>query len=320
MKIIFLGSGEFATKPLQKLYYSQKHELLGVITLPNSKKNSRSSALTAVKKTAKSLQLNVWDANSPQQLRSEIIACQPELLVVCDYGCIVPRSIMRIPKYGCLNIHPSLLPRWRGAAPIERAILAGDEKIGVSIMEMDTGLDTGAILLQETISLMSGKTSGELKECLSRLASDMLLTTLEQLNHLDPIPQSNRYASYAPKIKKEESIVNWTLPSGKIERQIYALNPKPGVFTYLNGIRIKIGHAHSQLDATSQEPPGSIISTSNDNLKVACGEQGVLSITRMQRAGGKMMAVCSFLNGFNISSSMIFAQSPGSSVDRANPS
>jgi len=296
MRLIFAGTPEFASSALKALV-AAGHQIVLVLTQPDrpAGRGLRLEA-SAVKKYAQKQMLTV---EQPLTLKTEV-ACQmiaaanAEAMIVAAYGLILPKAILQIPKRGCINIHASLLPRWRGAAPIQRAILAGDAETGITIMQMDEGLDTGDMLMREALPVGAEETAGELHDRLAMLGARMIIETLN--TQPAPVKQDNSLACYAAKITKEESFINWHQNAETVHRRIRAFNPFPGAATELGGERIKIWRAQI---ADAIGVPGSVCSAPAGQLVVACGS-GAVSITELQRAGGKRMAIAQFLTGFSI--------------------
>jgi methionyl-tRNA formyltransferase len=220
-----------------------------------------------------------------------------DVLVVAAFGMILPRAILELPPRGCLNIHASLLPRWRGAAPIQRAILAGDTTTGITIMRMDEGLDTGPCLLQRAIEIPARATAGSLTEALAGLGAECIVEGLAQLEHLQPAAQDPSLASYAAKISKGEARIDWARTSIEIDRQVRAFNPVPGAETQLQGLGLKIWEAEPV--AASGEPATVLSADARNGLVVACGD-GALRLHTVQRAGGKRVNADAFLLGCRI--------------------
>lgn len=248
---------------------------------------------SAVKKIALNHNLNIFQ---PLSLRNQeacayINAVRADAMIVAAYGLILPPAILALPRFGCINIHASLLPRWRGAAPIQRAILAGDRETGVTIMQMDEGLDTGDMLLQQAIPIHTEETAGELHDRLAQLGGELIVRALQSLPA--PVRQDPALATYAPKLTREEAIINWREPAQLIARKVRAYNPFPGAASSCEGEPIKIWRARP-LAALSGDP-GTVLN-SDAELVIACGE-GALQVTELQRAGGRRLATAAFLAG-----------------------
>jgi methionyl-tRNA formyltransferase len=231
-----------------------------------------------------------------------------DLMVVVAYGLILPVEVLNAPKYGCINIHASLLPRWRGAAPIQRAILAGDQQTGITIMQMDKGLDTGSMLYQVKCDILPADTSESLHDRLAELGSKALLQTLDQLDNLNPQVQDNQFATYATKISKEEAELDWTQTAYELDRKIRAFHPSPIAFTYLENEALRIWEA-GVLNTPSDKIPGEILNISPHGIEVATGN-GVLELHQLQLPGGKVLTAAQMLN----SRSQHFA--PGTTLGR----
>jgi methionyl-tRNA formyltransferase len=296
MRLIFAGTPDFAAIALKALVEAG-HDIALVLTQPD-RPSGRGLRLepSTVKKYAQKQMLMV---EQPLTLKTPdthvlIAAAKADIMIVAAYGLILPKAILDLPRLGCINIHASLLPRWRGAAPIQRAILAGDVETGITIMQMDEGLDTGGMLLQKAVAIDANETAGELHDRLAALGAQMVLDVLK--TQAIPVPQEGSNASYAAKIVKEEATIDWNEDAAKVQRKIRAFNPFPGAMFMLAGERIKIWRAQLAL-ATGA--PGTVCASPAGQLTVACGS-GAVSILELQRAGGKRMAAAPFLAGFPI--------------------
>jgi methionyl-tRNA formyltransferase len=217
------------------------------------------------------------------------------VIVVVAYGILLPPAVLSIPARGCLNVHASLLPRWRGAAPIERALLAGDSQTGICIMQMDAGLDTGPVLLAAPLAIGPGESAASLTQSLAALGARSIVTALASLDTLVARPQDSSGATYAAKIGKTEARIDWTLPAANIDRQVRAFNPAPGAESLLAGEVLKVWEAEP---VAASGKPGEVLRADTE-LVVACGD-GALSLRSVQRAGGKAMGVQDFLRGFRV--------------------
>jgi len=222
--------------------------------------------------------------------QADLAALDADIAVVVAYGLILPQAVLDAPRKGCLNIHASLLPRWRGAAPIHRAIMAGDAETGVCIMQMEAGLDTGPVLMREATVITPEDTTDVLHDRLSAMGARLIVDTLSRLDTLTPDPQSEQGVTYAHKIDKAEAQIDWTVPAEQVDRQIRGLSPFPGAWTERNGERIKL--LASEL-AEGQGEPGTVL---DDMLAVACGE-GAVRLLRLQRAGKAAQDAGTFLRG-----------------------
>ena len=303
MRLIFAGTPEFAATALAALV-NAGHDVALVLTQPD-RRAGRGLQLesSAVKKYAYKQRFIV---EQPLTLKADaacvaVASAKADAMIVAAYGLILPKRVLQIPRLGCINIHASLLPRWRGAAPIQRAILAGDTDTGITIMQMDEGLDTGDILLQKALPIGADATAGELHARLAALGARMVVDVLETL----PVPtrQDNAQANYAAKISKEEAVIDWNEDASVVQRKIRAFNPFPGAVSVLAGERIKLWRA--QLAALTGAAPGTACRSPAGQLVIACG-RGALSILELQRAGGKRMAVAQFLAGFPLAAGARF--------------
>lgn len=299
MKIIFAGTPPFAAAALSALH-AAGHQIVLVLTQPD-RPAGRGLKLrpSAVAEQATQLGLTLL---KPASLRNEdaqatLRAIAPDAMVVAAYGLMLPQPVLDIPKYGCINIHGSLLPRWRGAAPIQRAIEAGDIETGIAIMQMDAGLDTGPVLLTRACPVLPDDTSGTLFERLTALSMVAIVDAMERLPLLQATAQPLEGISYAKKIDKAEAQIDWTLPAKVIERRLRAFDPAPGCESLLGGEKLKIWRAAVKLSPSdTTTPPGTIIEATSDQLTVQCGV-GALGLITVQKPGGKRMAIADFLRG-----------------------
>jgi methionyl-tRNA formyltransferase len=293
MRVIFMGSPDFAVPSLNALVEAGHEVVAAYAQPPRPAGRGKSDRKTPVHQRAEELGIEV---RTPKTLRSDqeqalFRALDADLAVVAAYGLILPKPILEAPKAGCVNVHASLLPRWRGAAPIQRAILAGDETSGVTIMQMDEGLDTGPMLHRLTLDIR-GKTAGQVTEEMAKLGAQALLDWLA--NPTPPEPQPVRGETYAQKIDKAEARIDWKRSATEIERQVRAFNPVPGAWFEANGERIKLLEAAIGTDA--QGKAGAVL---DDCLSIACG-QGYIRPLTVQRAGRSPMTPGELLRGFAI--------------------
>jgi methionyl-tRNA formyltransferase len=319
LRIAFAGTPEFAVPALQALLASS-HSVVGVLTQPDRPKGrGRQIAASPIKEAAQGHGVPV---SQPQSLKSEagradLAAWRPDVLVVVAYGLILPRSVLELPRLGCVNIHASLLPRWRGAAPIQRAILAGDAETGVTIMLMDVGLDTGPMLLQRRVPIASTDTGGSLHDRLAPLGAAALMDALGGLadGTLEARPQPSEGVTYAAKIDKAEARIDWGRDAIEIERQVRAFNPWPVAETRLDSEQLRVFGAHADRgeggdDAVSGAiraesatiggetagigaEPGTIVAVRDDSIVVRCG-RGHLALREVQRAGRRPISARDF--------------------------
>jgi methionyl-tRNA formyltransferase len=299
LRVAFAGTPEFALPALAALL--ARHSIVGVLTQPDRPRGrGRRLAASAVKIAAESHGLPLAQPHTLRSAaeRAALLAWRPQVLVVVAYGLILPPEVLTLPPLGCINLHASLLPRWRGAAPVQRALLAGDTETGVTIMQMDKGLDTGPVLLERRLAISASHTSGSLGEALSTLGAAALLEALEGLaaGTLSASPQPPEGVTYAPRIEKAEARINWSHDALQIERQIRAFNPWPVAETVLDGEPLRILAAQAE-PATIQaensdksDDPGAIIGVQDDFMRVRCG-RGCLRVTEVQRPGRRRVAV-----------------------------
>ncbi|AUR52481.1 methionyl-tRNA formyltransferase [Aquella oligotrophica] len=309
LRIIFAGTPEIAKTCLAKMIMNGYSPEL-VLSQPD-RPAGRGMKLTPspVKILASEHQIEVFQPVSfrkdPEAL-NRIREFKPDLIVVVAYGLILPQELLDIPRLGCINVHVSLLPRWRGAAPIQRAVLAGDQETGVCIMQMDAGLDTGAILLSDKLQIESNDTSGSLHDKLAILGSELLVRFLDSPEEYKPISQSEAGVSYAHKIEKSEALIDWQSPAEIISRNIRGYNPFPGAYTYLNGELVKIWQAHISRAFKGDVKAGTIITADRDKLEIVCGDGWLISIDEIQEAGAKRKNIAQFLQGKNNLDGLIF--------------
>ena len=297
MRVIFAGTPDFAASALAALIEAG-HEILVVLTQPDRPKG-RGMKLTPspVKTLALQHNLPVWqpenlkDVSIQQQLRD----LQADVMVVAAYGLLLPAAVLNIPEHGCLNIHASLLPRWRGAAPIQRAIEAGDVESGVCIMQMDVGLDTGDVLLSRNTPITDDTTAAQLHDALAVIGAEAIVEALEKLSELIAVPQPEAGVTYAQKLSKADAEIDWALGAKQIHNKIRALNPVPGAWSSLNGQVIKVW-ASSVVEMSSTAVEGSIVVADKQGIAVQTGE-GVVLITELQASGSKRMAAAAFVAG-----------------------
>lgn len=298
MRIVFAGTPALAAQCLSGLLNSE-HEIIAVYTQPD-KPAGRGQQLTAspVKQLALEHQIPVYQPTTLRDSNAQLIFAelQPDIMIVAAYGLILPSAILTTPTYGCLNIHVSLLPRWRGAAPIQQAILAGDKVTGVTIMQMDAGLDTGDILLKEETVISDDDTSATLHDKLAKQGSELIIKALRQLaqGQIQKQKQDDSQACYAGKINKADAKINWQQSAWQISRMIRAYNPWPVAFTQLGERIIKI-YAAQVLPQTTASTPGTILSLTKDRVLVATGD-GVLALAQVQLPGKKVLDIKDVLN------------------------
>lgn len=298
MRIIFMGSPAFAVPALQALH-AAGHEIVCVYSQPpRPQGRGHKLAKTAVHEAAEALGL---DVRTPASLKpaEEVEAFQSlkaDVAVVAAYGLILRKNILEAPTHGCINIHGSILPRWRGAAPVQRAIQMGDAETGVTIMQMDIGLDTGPMLSWETFPIQSDDTTQTAMDRMADLGARMIVQTLGDLQTtgLQPQIQPEEGVEYAHKISKDESVIDWTKPAVEIERTLRAFTPWPGLWTSINGERLRL--VQVSIVPVKDKVPGTVIA---EPLTIACGENA-LQVDKIQRAGRSVQTIAEFRNGFPI--------------------
>ncbi len=318
LKIIFAGTPEFAACALEALI-NAGHDIIAVYTQPD-RPAGRGQKVTAspVKELALKHHLPIYQ---PVSLRDEseqkkLAELKADVMVVAAYGLILPLPVLTAPKWGCINIHASLLPRWRGAAPIQRAILAGDKETGITIMQMDEGLDTGPMLLKKQLSIQPNVTAETLHDNLAKLGAEAILEALGYKSTTDTVSvyygveseaellkklyykrelQNNQFATYASKIKKEEAFLNWISSAEELDRKIRAFNPRPIAYTMLSGELLRVWQAEILTNNTQSLCPGEILEVSPDGIAVATGK-GILRLQKIQFPGGRALPVSELLN------------------------
>ncbi len=296
MRIVFIGTGEIGVPTLRALLNSE-HEVVAVVTQPDKRvgREQRIEPPPIKKEIAKTRIPILQPARiKDQKATEEIRDFAPDVIVVVAYGQILPRDVLEIPRLACLNLHASLLPRWRGAAPIQAAIAAGDCETGITAMYMDEGLDTGDILLQRSVEILPNDTGGSLHDRLAQIAPEALLESLRLVAAEDAprIPQDNARATYAPKLKREHGLIDWSESAEAIERKIRAYNPWPGAFMKVDRQNLKVFSA-SVVDLNGQ--PGEVL-RSDEDLIVATGKDA-LSLAEVQLEGKRRMSAAEFLRG-----------------------
>ncbi len=299
LKVIFMGTPEFAVPTLAALIYSP-HEVCAVYTQPpRPAHRGKKETPSPVHRLANAHGLPVFTPESlkGKDVQHEFAALGADVAVIAAYGLLLPKTILRGCRYGCINIHPSRLPRWRGAAPIQRTVMAGDKETSICIMQMEEGLDTGDILLEVNYPVPFDMTAGELHDMLAKEAGPIVLETLERMaeDTLSPMRQTEKEATYAKKILKEEARIDWSQPAQALYNHIRGLSPHPGAFFDYREERIKILQA-TYAEGIAAEPVGTVL---DDQLTIQCGT-GTLQPTLLQRAGKKPMSCMEMLRGYPI--------------------
>ena len=300
LKVAFAGTPEFAARALTAII-NAGYPVPLVLSQPD---RPAGRGMKWVASPVKQVALTHGIAlDQPEKLRSEaqraaLVASVPDVLVVAAYGLLLPREVLSLPRLGCINIHASLLPRWRGAAPIHRAIEAGDAESGITIMQMDEGLDTGPMLLRRALAIEPDETTASLHDRLAALGASLIVEALDKLpgNGLAPQPQADEGVTYAAKISKAEAAIDWCRPADEIERRLRAFDPFPGAVTRMGTTQVKVWRAvleHAEGEA------GTVLAVDDHGILVACGEQA-LRLTLLQKPGSRRLAVGEFLRGFPV--------------------
>jgi methionyl-tRNA formyltransferase len=302
MRIIFAGTPIFAATALDALL-KVGHEIALVLTQPDRPAGrGMKTVASAVKLLAQQHDLALLQPLTlkASEIQTQLLALNADVMVVAAYGLILPEAVLKIPRLGCLNIHASLLPRWRGAAPIQRAILAGDHETGITIMQMDAGLDTGAILLKHGMSIAPHDTTQSLHDKLSLLGAQSIVEALVLLQQgkLVPTIQDETLACYAAKIKKTEAEIDWRQTAEQIDRVVRTFNPNPGAYTYFRGVVLKIWQA-KVVAGRAVGKPGEIVAVDREGITVACGSN-MLQVEIVQKPSGKKLSSADFLVGNNL--------------------
>ena len=304
MRIIFAGTPDFSVPVLQTLIDSA-HSVVGVYSQPDRPAGrGRKLQQSPVKQLAVQHELPIFQPASlkPSEQHQILKDLQPDLMVVVAYGLLLPQSILDVPGLGCVNLHASLLPRWRGAAPIQRAILAGDATTGVCLMQMEAGLDTGPVLASDTCNITESDTGGELHDRLSEMSARLLAANLDKLENksLTAVVQDDQLATYAKKLQKSEAVIDWSQTAGQIDRQVRAFNPWPVAQTQYDDHVLRIWKS-VPADYAGDKKPGAVLSTDKHGILVACGK-AELRLQEVQLPGGKRLTAAQFLNAHTMKS------------------
>ena len=313
MRILFMGTPDISVPTLETLIASE-HEVVGVVSQPDRPKGrGKQLQPTPVKEVALKHNIPVYQ---PNRVREEgfvetIAALDVDLAVVIAFGQILPKAFLDLPKHGCINIHASLLPLYRGAGPIQRAVINGDAVTGITTMMMDVGMDTGDMLLKEEVVIDDKETGGSLFDKLSVVGGPLVLKTIKALEDGSLVrhPQNHEQATYAPMLDKKLGNIDWKMPAVEIERLIRGLNPWPSAFTYLGGKMLKLWEAEVVELEDGAQTPGTLLDFDKDGFVVACGEDG-LKIKSLQLQGKKRMATGDFLRGFSVEEGAVLKPMP----------
>ncbi len=306
MRVVYLGTGAIGVPSLRALVATGSHEVLAVFTQPD-RPAGRDLRLRAppVKVAARELDLDVFQ---PEKIRAsdayaELVTLRPEVIVVAAYGEILPKAVLSLPPFGCINIHASLLPLHRGASPIHAAILAGNSETGVTIMQMDEGLDTGDVLFKVATPIGPGETAGSLHDRLAQLAPNALLACLDLLGRgaVSREKQDGALATYAPKLTRKDGEIDWSKPAEEIERRVRAMTPWPGAYTFvtLQDTQVILKIHRAEIFERGGEPAGTVVAANDDGVLVAAGKAGIV-VKELQIAGGKRLTATEFLRGHPI--------------------
>ncbi|HPU63829.1 MAG TPA: methionyl-tRNA formyltransferase [Mobilitalea sp.] len=307
MKVIFMGTPDFAVNTLREIVKAG-HEVIGVVTQPDKAKGRGGKlSFPEVKEAALELNLPIYQpakVKDPEFIQ-KIRDLKPEVIVVAAFGQILPKDILDIPTYGCINVHASLLPKYRGAAPIQAAIINGEKETGVTIMHMDVGLDTGDMILQEKVPIGEDETGGSLHDKLADLGAKLLVKALEQIKKgtAKRVPQDDSQATYAKMLDKEMGNIDFTKPAAYIERLIRGLNPWPSAYTKLNGKTLKLWKAAVK-EYSACAKPGEVVEVNKDSIVVMTGKDA-LEILELQLEGKKRLSADEFLRGYKIEKGIV---------------
>lgn len=313
MRIVFMGTPDFSVPTLKKLIAS-RHEVIAVVTQPDKPKGrGKEVQMTPVKETALARDIPVYQPVRAREASfvEEMRRLEPDAMVVIAFGQILSKELLEVPKYGCFNIHASLLPKYRGAAPIQWAVINGDLETGITTMMMDAGMDTGDMLEKLVVPLDPKETGGSLFDKLSLLGGDLILSTLEkaEAGTLVRIPQNHDEATHVKKIEKTLGDIDWTMDAEAIERLIRGLSPWPSAYTRWNGKMLKIWEGDVEPDGDTEKiPAGQIVEASGDRIRVQTG-RGVLNIRSLQLEGKKRMDTAAFLRGYPVAAGERFERS-----------
>lgn len=303
MRIVFMGTPAFAVPSLEALLKSED-KIVGVVTQPDKPKG-RGQTMTAspIKQVAEKAGVPILQPlkmKDPAFLNA-LRAWQPDFITVTAFGRILPQVILDLPSKGCVNVHASLLPKYRGAGPIQWAVINGERETGITTMLMDAGMDTGAMLLQERVAIEPEETAGSLSEKLAKVGGPLLVETLRRLKEgtLTPQPQDHTQATMAPMLRKEDGQIDWTAPAHDIANRIRGLSPWPGAFTYFGDERWTILKAHALADSSQEAEPGTAVAVTKDAIHIATG-RGLLAVTELQPANSRRMTIQQYVAGHRL--------------------
>lgn len=312
MRLLFMGTPDISVPTLEALIHSE-HEVVGVVTQPDQKRGrGKQLQFPPIKEKAIEEGIPVYQPIKVRQegFIDEMRALKVDLVVVMAFGQILPKEFLTMPRYGCINLHASLLPKYRGAGPIQWCVINGEAKTGITTMQMDVGLDTGAMLLSEEVEIDDKETGGSLHAKLALIGGPLILKTIEALlkGTLVPIVQDDEASTYAPMLDKQMGMINWNQSAVEIERLIRGLNPWPSAFTYLDGKMLKLWEANVvDLSDVEDQMQGSVVSINKEGMTIKCGKKGLL-ITSLQLQGKKRMGAADFLRGYSVDVGMTLGQ------------
>ena len=309
MRILFMGTGMFAVPSLEALLKSG-HSVVGIVTQPDRPAGrGRKLRVSPVKEVAENAGLPVYQ---PEKVRAEdfvslVKEINPDCIVVAAFGQIIPKSILDIPRYGNVNVHGSLLPKYRGAAPVHYALFCGESRTGVTTMLMAEGLDTGPMLLKREVDILPDDNEGVLESRLASVGSELLIETLEKLESgsIEPIPQDDKLATYAPSVKKAECQVEWSKSAGEIANRVRGCTPRPGAYTFLNGSSVRLWSCKPVEKSEFSGNPGEVVAVDSTGIYVGTG-CGILLITEIQPENKKRMDAVEFARGYRIAEHSLF--------------
>lgn len=287
MNVVFMGTPEFSVPVLKKLM--EHHRVIAVVTQPD-RPVGRKRVLTPspVKVEAQNHDIQVIQPEKIRENYEEIVSLKPDIIVTAAYGQIVPRALLDAPKYGCINVHASLLPKYRGGAPIHQAIIDGEKETGISIMYMEEKLDAGDVLAQQATPIEADDDVGTMHHKLSKIGADLLMTTMEEIQsgQAKAVPQESDHVTFAPNIRREQEELSWQKPAQQLANQVRGMRPWPGAFTWFEGKRLKVWAATATSETTSAKP-GTVLRSNKEGIFVASGDGTVLCLTNVQLAGKK---------------------------------
>jgi methionyl-tRNA formyltransferase len=303
LRIVFMGTPDFAMPSLDQLL-EKGYQVVLVVTQPDKPKGrGKKLSMPPVKELAISHKIDVFQPNrlKSQEVMDRLKSYSPDFFVTAAYGKILPKEILDIPKFGCINVHASLLPSYRGAAPIQWSIVKGELSTGITTMLMDEGLDTGDILLKEEVKIEADMTGGELHDILASVGAKLLIKTLRDLRDgkIEAIPQDHTRASYAPLLKKEDGLIDWTKKSAEIHAGVRGFNPYPGAYTFYEGQKMRIWKTSVETELCVEAPPGTILGVSRDGVMVSTGDYAI-RIEEVQFDSCRRMCVGDYLCGNKI--------------------